>query len=91
MTGQDIKEARENLNLSLRDLAELSGVPHTTIYRIEQGNPSAYQNFIKVLDALSVRHDDIEAKNIIEQQLVSAWRNEQYGTILDMIAKRIKG
>jgi len=50
-----LKELREDRALSMRELAELSGVRHMTIYRIEHGQHQAMPRTIRRLaEALGV-------------------------------------
>jgi len=49
-------EQRHNLNLSQRDLAELCGIPHTSVARIESGKSSPnLTTLINIFDHLGLR------------------------------------
>jgi len=49
-------EQRHNLNLSQRDLAELCGIPHSSVARIESGKSSPnLTTLINIFDHLGLR------------------------------------
>lgn len=53
--GKRLKIERQSRNISLRQLAELSGVNKTTIQRIESGEVSpSLETFEKILNAMSL-------------------------------------
>jgi transcriptional regulator with XRE-family HTH domain len=53
--GKRLKIERQSRNISLRQLAELSGVNKTTIQRIESGEVSpSLETFDKILNAMSL-------------------------------------
>lgn len=47
-----VLEARQNAGLSQQELANKSGVPKTTIARIEQGNNTSIETLTKIANAL---------------------------------------
>ena len=47
-----VLEARQNAGLSQPELANKSGVPKTTIARIEQGNNTSIETLTKIANAL---------------------------------------
>ncbi|NVO89425.1 helix-turn-helix transcriptional regulator [Lactobacillus rhamnosus] len=47
-----VLEAREDAGLSQRELTNESGVPKTTIARIEQGNNTSIETLTKIANAL---------------------------------------
>lgn len=65
-----LKEFRVNLGLSINRLAELSGLPYTTVQRAEQGKPITAATAKTLADTLSremgreIRASDIEGLNI---------------------------
>lgn len=55
ITGMTLREQRIRRNISIRQLAELSGVNKTTIQRIESGEVSpSLETFEKILNAMSL-------------------------------------
>ena len=53
--GKRLKIERQSRSISLRQLAELSGVNKTTIQRIESGEVSpSLETFEKILNAMSL-------------------------------------
>lgn len=88
MRGDRLKEAREALKLSQKDLSELTGVNSQHIYRLEAGkytNPTA-DTLIKIAHALGVsidwilgvdEHDEPLTENTLqpdERRLLAAYR-----------------
>lgn len=56
--GERIREARKENNLSVRQLAELSGMDHQTIYAYEQGRVEPKLiSAAKICEALNVSID----------------------------------
>lgn len=55
INGTVLKAARQSRKLSIRQLAEMSGVNKTTIQRIESGEVSpSVETLEKILDSLSM-------------------------------------
>lgn len=54
-----LKEIRQNNNLSVPQLVELSGVPRRTIQDIEKRNDGRVSTMIKLADALQVTLDEL--------------------------------
>ena len=52
--GKRIKQYRVSLNMTQQDLADKSGVSKRSISRIEQGESSQMETFIKILMALDL-------------------------------------
>lgn len=52
MLGDQLKQARLSKGLSLRQLAEISGVGYTHIQRIEHGHDASLRTINKLLSAL---------------------------------------
>ena len=56
---QRLKELRESRSLSQSDLAELTGIPQTTISNYERGTQVTAENLIKLAQTLQVTSDYI--------------------------------
>lgn len=56
-SAQRIKELRENRGLSQQDLAEIAGIPQTTLSRYERGIEVSGENLIKLAHAFQVTAD----------------------------------
>ena len=54
-----LKEIRQNKNLSIPQLVELSGVPRRTIQDIEKSDNCKIDTAIKLADALNVTLDEL--------------------------------
>lgn len=54
-----LKEIRQNKNLSVPQLVELSGVPRRTIQDIEKKHEAKVSTMIKLADALEVTLDEL--------------------------------
>lgn len=62
--GQRIAEIRKKKGLSMRELAELTGLNHSNIGKIELGKYSVGVDILgRICDALDVRLDIIEFSN----------------------------
>ena len=60
---QKLKELRRRRVLSMRELEELSGVSHNTIWRIESGRQEAHPRTIrKLAQALGVEPEELLKK-----------------------------
>lgn len=60
MDTQKLKEFRRRRVLSMRELEELSGVSHNTIWRIESGRQGAHPRTIrKLAQALGVKPEKL--------------------------------
>jgi transcriptional regulator with XRE-family HTH domain len=60
---EKLKELREEQALSLRELAEASGVSHTTIWEHERGKEGAHPRTVRLLaEALGVSPRELMAK-----------------------------
>lgn len=58
-TPMKLKELRQNKNLSVPQLVEISGVPRRTIQDIEKNNNCKVDTAIKLADALGVTLDEL--------------------------------
>jgi transcriptional regulator with XRE-family HTH domain len=58
-TQMNLKQIRNDKNLTLKKLSELSGVPQRTIEDIERSNECKVSTAIKLADALSVTLDEL--------------------------------
>jgi transcriptional regulator with XRE-family HTH domain len=89
----EIKQAREAAGLSLRELADKANVSASTISRIERGkgNPS-FENLLSIYRALGLGEpaSEIYAETTEERRLISAWRDKNYSTILELLAEKLK-
>ncbi len=54
-----LKQIRKSKNLTLKALAELSGVPQRTIEDLERRNDGRVSTLIKLADALGVTLDEL--------------------------------
>jgi transcriptional regulator with XRE-family HTH domain len=62
---EKLKELREEQALSLRELAEASGVSHTTIWEHERGKEGAHPRTVRLLaEALGVSPRELMAKEV---------------------------
>jgi transcriptional regulator with XRE-family HTH domain len=62
---EKLKELREERALSLRELAEASGVSHTTIWEHERGKEGAHPRTVRLLaQALGVTPRELIAKEV---------------------------
>jgi transcriptional regulator with XRE-family HTH domain len=60
---EKLKELRADRALSLRELAVVSGVSHTTIWKLEQGREDAHPRTIRLLaGALGIAPRELMAK-----------------------------
>ncbi len=60
MDVENLKRLREDRALSLRELAEASGISHTTIWEHERGKEGAHPRTIrKLAEALGVAPKDL--------------------------------
>jgi transcriptional regulator with XRE-family HTH domain len=60
---QKLKQLREERALSLRELAEVSGVSHTTIWQHERGKAGAHPRTVRLLaEALGVTPRELMLK-----------------------------
>ena len=85
MTGKDIQNARLIANLSLRDLSALTGIPFSTIRRIENDiNRTAYGDVVRVLETLDL--DKPVELTALEQALIHLWRCGDFAKILSIIS-----
>lgn len=63
--GQSMKNVRKQKNIKSRELARITGIPHTTISRYENGwiIPGIF-NLITLADALEVSLDEYIGRNV---------------------------
>ncbi len=62
---EKLKALREEQALSLRELAEASGVSHTTVWEHERGKESAHPRTVRLLaKALGVAPRDLIAREV---------------------------
>ena len=62
---EKLKELREERALSLRELAEASGVSHTTIWEHERGKEGAHPRTVRLLaEALGVMPRELTVKEV---------------------------
>jgi len=62
---EKLKELREERALSLRELAEASGVSHTTIWDHERGKEGAHPRTVRLLaEALGITPRELTAKEV---------------------------
>ncbi|RAP51438.1 MAG: transcriptional regulator, partial [Methanosphaera sp. rholeuAM270] len=75
--GQLLKQLREEKNLSLKELADMSHVSRETIYRYEQGNSQTYpetafriEEILQQPITLSINVLDAEHKNSLDKKIL---------------------
>lgn len=57
--GEKIKQLRESKKLSRYELAELTGLSHMTIYRVESGESPTLKTLTKIAKALGVSVEEL--------------------------------
>jgi len=62
--GQQVKDARLNLGLSLRACAEQMGIDHTTLHLIEKGNNFSIDKFANIWKWLENQKGSISLSTI---------------------------
>ena len=66
LVGQNIKKIRESKSISLQQLSDLSGVDHTTLWKIETRDRDARTSTLsKLATALNVEESIFYTKNLV--------------------------
>ncbi len=96
--AQNIAYLRGNKNFSQQQLAELAGIPRTTLTNIESGfgNPSL-ANLVKIASALSVSVDELISRPHSESQIIAAadvpvqLRSNGRVKVFELLPDKLKG
>lgn len=92
ITGKEIQDARMKRGLSLRQLADLAGIPHTTIYRAEtEGLDNIRFGYVLIIASkLGLTIPQMEAKNRVQVDLLDAINRQDYALALRIIAALVE-
>lgn len=96
--AKNIAYLRGNKNFSQQQLAELAGIPRTTLTNIESGggNPSLV-NLVKIASALSVSADELISRPHSEHQIIAAaavpvqTRSSGRVKVFELLPDKLKG
>lgn len=72
MNGEDLREARERVGMSQRDLARLAGVASSSIARFESGDTSPSIDLVET--CLALTGQSLRARSVIDPRAVTAAR-----------------
>jgi transcriptional regulator with XRE-family HTH domain len=77
LVGQRMRRIRQQKEMSLRDISEISGVSKNTVLRAEQGLPTQLDSLIAICKAMKIPVNDLLTDEVTDQSHVVVHRRDQ--------------